>query len=155
MWVRPFLRTFHTPKHSIWAKSDENFLQKVLPTYFSTFQNLRLVTITLLYKESIEKKSNASSSSLRACVFGKPILQMFYKNAKSQTREQRIVIVVSLHACVLVNPSRKCFTKMQSVNPKKKQRIVMSLRACVFVNPCCKYFTKIQTHPSQPSATHP
>jgi hypothetical protein len=46
MWVRAFVSTFHTHKYSIWAKRDENFLQKVLPTYFSTFQNLRLASIT-------------------------------------------------------------------------------------------------------------
>ncbi len=45
MWVRAFVSTFHTHKYSIWAKSDENFLQNVLPTYFSTFQNLRLGSI--------------------------------------------------------------------------------------------------------------
>ncbi len=45
MWVRAFVSTFHTPKcsicHSIWAKSDEKCLQHALPTYFSTFPNLR------------------------------------------------------------------------------------------------------------------
>ena len=45
VWVRAFVSTFHTHKYSIWAKSDENCLQKVLPTYFSTFQNLRLGSI--------------------------------------------------------------------------------------------------------------
>jgi len=48
MWVRPFVSTSHTINYSIWAKSDENCLQKVLPTYFSTFQNRRLGSINLL-----------------------------------------------------------------------------------------------------------
>ena len=46
-WVRHFVSTFHTLKYSIWAKSDENSLRNALPTYFSTFQNLRLGTIRL------------------------------------------------------------------------------------------------------------
>ena len=45
MWVRAFVSTFHTPKYSIGAKSDEMCLQKLLPTYFSTFPNLRLGSI--------------------------------------------------------------------------------------------------------------
>ncbi len=45
MWVRAFVITFHTPKYSIWAESDEKFLQNVLPAYFSTFPNLRLGSI--------------------------------------------------------------------------------------------------------------
>jgi hypothetical protein len=42
IWVRPFVSTFHTQNYSIWAKSDEKCLQKVLPNTFSTFQNLLL-----------------------------------------------------------------------------------------------------------------
>ena len=38
MLVRPFVSTFHAPKYSIWAKSDEKCLQNVVPTYCSTFQ---------------------------------------------------------------------------------------------------------------------
>ncbi len=45
MWVRPFVSTFHTPKYSIWAKSDEKCLQNALPTYFETVRNLRLGSI--------------------------------------------------------------------------------------------------------------
>ena len=44
---RVFVSTFHTPNYSIWAKSDEKCLQKVLPKYFSTFQNLRLGSINV------------------------------------------------------------------------------------------------------------
>ncbi len=38
MWVRHFVRTFHTPKYSIWAKSDEKCTK-------CTVQNLRLGSI--------------------------------------------------------------------------------------------------------------
>jgi hypothetical protein len=38
VWVRPLVRTFHTLEHSIWAKSDEKFVQKLLPKYVSTVQ---------------------------------------------------------------------------------------------------------------------
>jgi hypothetical protein len=54
MWIRPFVSTFHTLKYSIWAKSDENFLQKVLPTYFSTVHNLRLGSINLEPRNVVE-----------------------------------------------------------------------------------------------------
>jgi hypothetical protein len=48
MRVRAFVRTFHTPKYSTWAKSDEKCLQNALPTYFSTFTNLRLGSINFM-----------------------------------------------------------------------------------------------------------
>jgi hypothetical protein len=60
MWIRPFVSTFHTLKYSIWAKSDENFLQKVLPTYFSTVHNLRLGSIKLLQKIVASHKNQHS-----------------------------------------------------------------------------------------------
>ena len=44
MWVRPFVSTFHTQNDFILVKSDEQCLQKALPTHFSMFQN-RLGTI--------------------------------------------------------------------------------------------------------------
>ena len=42
---RHFVSAFHTPNYSVWAKSDEKYLQNVLTEYFSTFQNLRLGAI--------------------------------------------------------------------------------------------------------------
>ena len=42
-----FRKHFHTTNYSIWGKSDEELLQHVLPTHFSTFQNLHLGSIIL------------------------------------------------------------------------------------------------------------
>jgi hypothetical protein len=43
MWGMHFVSTFHTPKHSIWAESDES-AYKLYSPHVSTFQHLRLGT---------------------------------------------------------------------------------------------------------------
>ncbi len=63
VWVRTFVSTFHTPKCSIRDKSDEKFLQSVLPTYFSTVQNLRLGSIKLVTSFDFDRNIVMLSSS--------------------------------------------------------------------------------------------
>ncbi len=94
MWVMHFVSGFHNPKYSIWAKSDENLLQNALPTYFSTFQNLRLGSICFSYAFCPRRESATFCSP--------QWMKTFDKNKSNFMLPKRRIVEGRTNRCVCV-----------------------------------------------------
>ncbi len=121
-WVRHFVSTFHTLKYSIWAKSDENLLQNALPTYFSTFQNLRLGTINsgTHFQSTFQMKVAQIEYSRIWKVLWKCVPEFWLGLPKSSFGDHKV--------CKIMLPKRRFWTDEQSV-------------ACAFL----KCFSRVST----------